>query len=243
MIGCDCPVCQSGDPRNNRTRSSVLVRADGKTLLVDSGPDLRQQALRENLRAIDAVIYTHSHLDHVAGFDELRAFCWHRQSPLPLHATPECMATLRTMYGWAFHEETSGRGYVRPDPRTIDGPFSYGALTITPLPVTHAASVPTVGFLFELTDGRSLAYLPDVKSIPAATMELLKGVGVLVVDALRPAHHPTHFSLEEALAAAAEIRPGKTWLTHLSHDYDMRTFPETLPVGVRMAWDGLRINL
>ena len=184
VIGCDCAVCTSEDKRNRRFRSSVVVRAGGKTLLVDSGPDLRMQSLREGLREIDAVIYTHAHLDHVAGFDELRAFCWRKREPLPLHATVGCMTTLKEMYGWAFSPEKVIEGYVRPDARVIDGPFYYGDLKITPLPVEHAA-VETIGFRFDFPGARSLAYISDVKRIPAETMELIAGVEVLVIDALR----------------------------------------------------------
>jgi phosphoribosyl 1,2-cyclic phosphate phosphodiesterase len=242
VIGCDCAVCQSDEPRNKRSRSSVVVRLGEVTLLVDSGPDLRQQALRENLRAIDAVIYTHGHVDHVVGFDELRAFCWKRVEPLPLHATAGCMEMLQRMFGWAFFPEQQVIGYVRPDARLITGPFSYGGLRVTPLPVEHA-SVETVGFLFEVEGAKSLAYLPDVKRIPEATMELLRGVDVLVVDALRTAPHPTHFSLGDALATAAETGAGEVWLTHLSHEYDALSPGGEIPENVRLAWDGLRVEL
>lgn len=242
VIGCECTVCRSDEARNKRFRSSVVVRAGEATLLVDSGPDLRMQALREGLREIDAVIYTHGHLDHVAGFDELRAFCWRKQEPLPLHATVGCMETMVQMFGWAFNPERVIEGYVRPDAKVIAGPFSYGNLRVTALPVVHA-TVETVGYLFEVPGRRSLAYLPDVKRIPEETMRLLAGVDVLVVDALRTAPHPTHFSLAEALAAAVEIGAGETWLTHLSHEYDARTSGDALPEGVRLAWDGLRISL
>ncbi len=242
VIGCDCVVCASEDPRDKRFRSSVVVRAGDQTLLVDSGPDLRMQALREGLREIDAVLYTHAHLDHVAGFDELRAFCWRKHEPLPLHATAGCMKTLETMFGWAFFPDRVIGGYVRPDARRIDGPFFYGALKVTPLPVEHAA-VETIGYLFEYPGARTVAYLPDVKRIPEETMKLLHNVDVLIVDALRPAAHSTHFSLEEALGAAAAMRAKETWLTHLSHEYDLESVSERLPAGVWMAWDGLRISL
>lgn len=242
VIGCDCAVCGSEDERNKRSRSSVVVRAGDVTVLVDSGPDLRQQALRENLREIDAVIYTHGHLDHVAGFDELRAFCWRKKQPLPLHATAGCMETLQRMFGWAFFPEREIEGYVRPDARVIGGEFSYGELRVIPLPVEHA-SVETVGFRFEVAGRKSVAYLPDVKRIPEETMAMLRGVDVLVVDALRTAPHPTHFSLEEALAAAWETRAPEVWLTHLSHEYDAAAWADELPRGVKMAWDGLRISL
>jgi phosphoribosyl 1,2-cyclic phosphate phosphodiesterase len=242
VIGCDCEICTSPDPRNNRTRSSVLVRAGDQTLLVDSGPDLRIQALREGLRKIDAVIYTHAHLDHVAGFDELRAFCWRLPGRLPMHATESCMDILKNMYGWAFSDRADTIGYVKPDPQIIDGPFSYADLKITPLPVEHGA-VETIGYLFEVPGARRLAYLPDVKRIPDDTRQLLMDVDVLVVDALRTWEHPTHFSLADALEASAAVRARETWLTHLSHEYHVDEIAETLPPGVRMAWDRLKISL
>ena len=199
------------------------------------------QALRENLREIDAVIYTHSHLDHVAGFDELRAFCWRNHEPLPLHATEQCMNTLVQMYGWAFSPENSIRGYVRPDAQILDGPFSYGDLKVTPLPVVHA-SVETVGFLFEFPGAGSAAYISDVKTIPEETMRLISGVDVLIIDALRTEEHPTHFSLAEALAAIEKSGAKQAWLTHLSHEFDSETLEAALPEHVHVAWDGLRIS-
>ena len=242
VIGCQCPVCTSPDPRNRRLRASALVRAGAVTVLVDSGPDLRAQALREGMQALDAVIYTHAHMDHVVGFDELRAFCWRKAGPLPLHATAQCMATLKTMFAWAFAPENIYKGYVKPDARLIDGPFFYRELKITPLPVDHAA-VETTGFRFDYPGARSIAYLPDVKRIPPATMRLLRGVDVLVVDALRPQEHPTHFSLDEALGAIRQTEAGEAWLTHLGHENDHRLLEGRLPAGVRVAWDGLRIEL
>jgi phosphoribosyl 1,2-cyclic phosphate phosphodiesterase len=159
-----------------------------------------------------------------------------------MHATEGCMATLKMMFGWAFAEDNVYKGYVKPDDRIIDGPMFYGDLKITPLPVEHAA-VETIGFLFEYPGARSLAYLPDVKRIPAETMRLIRGVDVLVVDALRPLVHPTHFSLGEALEAARECEARETWLTHLGHENDHAALDAELPTGVRVAWDGLRIEL
>ena len=242
VIGCGCAVCRSDDPRNRRLRSSVLLRVGALSLLVDSGPDLRQQALREGMRELDGVLYTHAHLDHVAGFDDLRAFCWRRHEPLPMHATAACLATLKQMFGWAFAPNNLHQGYVKPDARVVDGAFCYGALRVTPLPVEHAA-METIGYLFEVSGARSLAYLPDVKRIPAATMDLLRGVDVLVLDALRPALHATHFSLGEALAAAAASGAAETWLTHLGHENEHTELAGSLPPGVRVAWDGLKVSL
>ncbi len=242
VIGCDCDTCLSEDPRNNRTRSSILLRTPEVTLLIDSGPDLRQQALRENLRAIDAVLYTHGHLDHVTGFDDLRAFCWHRESPLPMHATTDCMQILKGMFGWAFEEGNTHRGYVKPDPRIIDGPFSFGELFVTPLPVEHA-SLETIGFLFEHPACRSVAYIPDVKRIPEKTLGLIRGVDILIVDSLGPFQHPTHFSNEEALAAIEASGAKSAWLTHLAHKNEHAELDASLPDHVRTAHDGLKLNL
>ncbi len=241
VIGCDCPVCRYPDPRNRRGRSSITVRTPSHHLLVDSGPDLRAQALRENLRQIDAVLYTHGHLDHVVGFDELRAFCWHRRDPLPLHATRGCLDTLIQMFGWAFAEHNTAAGYVRPDPRRIDGPFSYGDLTIEALPVDHA-SVETIGFLFSHPGAPETAYLPDLKRMPPATAARLSNIPVLILDALRPKPHPTHLSIDEAVDLAQSLHAGTTWLTHLSHENDHASLAASLPPNIQPAHDGMRLN-
>ncbi|MGJ8645203.1 MAG: MBL fold metallo-hydrolase [Luteolibacter sp.] len=242
VIGCKCPVCKSDNPRNNRTRSSIIVDCGDTRILVDSGPDLREQALREDITSIDAIVYTHGHVDHVAGFDELRAFCWGKEKPLPLFATESCINVLKTMFAWAFHEDNIHRGYVKPDPRPLGDGISINGVSITPLPVSHG-SVETVGLLFEMPDGFRLAYLPDVKSIPDSTMEILTRLDLLVLDALRDEPHGTHLSLPEALAISKQLSPTKTLLTHMSHDLDHASLAASLPPGVTPAHDGLRITL
>ena len=240
VIGCDCHVCTSTDPRNTRTRSSIHVHAGEIDLLIDSGPDLREQALREKITRIDAVLYTHGHVDHVAGFDELRAFCWHRETPLPMHGNAETLTILRTMFGWAFSEENTYRGYVKPAAIEFAGPILYGDLKITPLPVNHG-TVQTHGFLFEKPGSPPTAYIPDVKSIPQETLDRIHQVDILIIDSLRPAAHPTHMSVSEALAAIDRIAPAKAWLTHLGHDNEHATLESTLPPTIRVAYDGLRL--
>ena len=141
QIGCSCAVCTSPDPRNRRLRSSIYVEAAGTRLLLDSSPDLRQQALRENITDVDAVLYTHAHVDHVGGFDDLRAFCWRRSGGLPMYASPMTVDALRTMYGWAFVPKPGRSGYVRPEPHEVTAPFRVGNVLATPLPVLHAGTV------------------------------------------------------------------------------------------------------
>ena len=218
------------------------METGGTRILIDSGPDLREQALREGISSIDAIVYTHGHVDHVAGFDELRAFCWGKKEPLPLYATESCLGVLKTMFAWAFHTDNIHRGYVKPDPRLLGKGVSIGDISITPLPVSHG-SVETVGLLFEMPDGFRLAYIPDVKSIPQSTMEMLTDLDLLVIDTLRDGPHSTHLSLPEALAISGQLTPARTLLTHMSHDLDHATLAASLPPGVSPAYDGLRISL
>lgn len=240
VIGCDCPVCTSDDPRNRRTRSSVHLRAGDHSVLVDSGPDLREQALRERLTRVDAVLYTHAHLDHVAGFDELRAFCWKRDAPLPMHGSRETLDILRQMFPWAFSPDNVYKGYIKPDPVLLDGPFALGELHITPLPVLHG-SIETHGFLFDHPGHPPVAYLPDVKQIPPATRDLLRNIDILIIDSLRPEPHPTHLSVTEALAMIEETEASRAWLTHLGHENDHATLAAGLPPNIHVAHDGLRL--
>ena len=242
VIGCKCPVCASDDIRNRRTRSSILLRTSEHILLVDSGPDLREQSLREDLDRVDAVLYTHSHVDHVVGFDELRAFCWRRKSPLPLHASRETLEALKRMFAWAFDAGNTYPGYVRPQPVELGGAFCYGDLKITPLPVIHG-SVETHGYLFEHPSAPAAAYIPDVKSLPDATRTLLQGIEILIIDALRPREHPTHLSNDESIALIEELGAKRAWLTHLGHENDHHQLEATLPDHIRIAYDGLNLSL
>ena len=240
VIGCSCPVCTSEDPRNRRMRSSIFVESGELALLVDTGPDLRWQALREGIDRIDAVLYTHHHSDHVLGFDELRAFCWHRESPLPIHAGQETIDSLERMFPWGFDSATR-RNYTRAAPHQLDGPFTLDHVEIVPLPVEHGQAE-TFGFRFNFPEGASLAYLSDVKRIPEATKGLMQDLDALVVDSLRIVDHYSHMTLAEALATIDELSPKTGYLTHLTHDLDYTEISADLPENVQLAVDQMKIS-
>lgn len=241
QIGCACAVCSSPDSRNKRLRSSIYVESCGIRLLLDSSPDLRQQALREHITEIDAVLYTHAHVDHVGGFDDLRAFCWYRSGGLPMYASPKTIDSLKAMYGWAFVSVPERSGYVRPEPHGVENPFHIGEILVTPLPVLHA-DVETYGYLL-VADGKSMVYMPDVKSIPQSSLDKMKGVDLLIIDGLRYRLHPTHMCLKETLSAINAIQPHRAVLTHLSHDMDYKVLSDVLPENVMPAYDSLRLVL
>lgn len=242
VIGCPCEVCRSNDPRNKRLRSSILVATERTTLLVDSCPDLRQQALRHNLTAIDAVIYTHEHLDHTAGFDDMRAFCWHREGRLPLYAGRECLAHLKRMFAWAFSPGNTYQGYIRPDARDHGGqPFTVGDIGIVPVRVEHA-TVETYGYVFQ-SGGKRFGYVPDIKVLPESSRPLLMGLDVLAMDGLTTLSHHTHLSVSENVALMQELAPDQGLLTHCGHKVDFEKVSAMLPSFMSIAYDGLSLNI
>lgn len=238
MIGCDCPVCRSTDPRDQRLRCSLWMQTPELQWVVDTGPDFRTQCLRAGVRHLDAVLITHPHTDHIMGFDDLRRFTFGEDETIPVHASAETLAALRRVYDFAFSGNNRYVGYLKPVPVEVTGPFMLGSTEVTPLPVEHGR-VMTTGFLFQHAGGARIAYLPDCKAIPASTMALIEGVDVLIVDALRLRVHPTHFNVEEALAAARAVGAGQTWLTHLSHELSHAELEAGLEPKVRVASDGL----
>lgn len=220
-------------------RSSVHILTASHSILVDSGPDLRQQALIHGLTKVDAVLYTHQHLDHVAGFDELRAFCWDREDPLPLYSTPECLNELKRVFDWAFTSGNTYKGYIRPLAVPIVDSVKLGDLQVTPIPVEHG-SVETIGYRFDEGDF-SIAYIPDVKCLKEGSVELLGGLDHLIIDCLREKEHPTHMSLSESLAMITMVQPKQAWLTHVAHEMNIAKVESELPSNVKFAYDTLRL--
>jgi phosphoribosyl 1,2-cyclic phosphate phosphodiesterase len=240
VIGCDCHVCRSPDPRDVRLRSSVVVRSEHTTVLVDTSPDLRQQMLRQPVERIDGILFTHAHSDHTAGLDELRRYNYLQQEHLPVWANSATLADITRRFDYVFKDSYPVYGVI-PDLtlHEIDtDPFHVGDIEVIPVPVMHGR-LPILGYRFG-----SIAYLTDVKSIPESSMPLLEGLDVLILTALRRTPHPAHLSLDEALVVAESIHPRHTLFTHVAHDmgrYD-EVAPE-LPAGFDLASDGMRVTV
>src|SRR5947207_2894423 len=239
MIGCDCVVCQSPDPRDKRLRSSIYIETAECSWVVDTGTDFRTQALRENVRNVDAVIFTHSHTDHIMGFDDLRRFS-HARGSMPVYASAETMRDLERVFEFAFNTSTPVPYYLKPEQHVIDGPFKLGETLITPLPVPHGESIVN-GYLFSRANQKLVAYLSDCSAVPDAIVDLISGVKVLIIDALRYRPHPTHLSVGQAVEVAALVKPKATYFTHICHDLP-QSAESRLPNGVRIAYDGLKLR-
>lgn len=239
VIGCACAVCRSVDPRDRRSRCSAVVRdgATGRTYLIDTATELRSQALAVGLGRVDAVLMTHAHADHTGGFDDLRRFNELQRQHLPVYANPGTAAMLRERFAYTFVDKFDFYG-GKPDLHLheVAGRFDLFGREVTPIPVLHGR-LPILGYRFG-----DLAYVTDAKTVPEASRELLRGLEVLVINALREAPHPTHLSLPEAVALIKELRPRAAYLTHLSHDLSHAAASATLPVGIVVAHDGLTVR-
>jgi len=237
MIACDCPVCTSPDPCDKRTRVSITIQYDNTTLLVDTPPELRLQCLANDVRRVDAVLFTHFHIDHLAGLDDLRRFNWLQDGPIPCYGQPATLERIQLMFPYIFEAPDAYPSAVpRLDLHVIDGPLDVGNRTITPIPLLHGA-LPVLGFRV----GR-FAYCTDVSEIPADSWPLLEDLDVLILDALRRRPHPTHFNLEQAVDHARRIGARQTYFTHIAHELSHAATNAELPDDMRLAHDGLVIE-
>lgn len=242
LLLCKCQVCKSKDKKNKRLRASLWVRYQGKSFLIDTSPDLRQQSLREPIRRVDFVLYTHPHADHLAGIDDLRSFNFVQKSEIPVYAHDWTAQELRNRYPYLFHKSARhiGGGVAQLDliPFDIDSDsFNAGGITIQPIPVQHGPNR-VAGFRFGKT-----AYITDCNHIPETSLRKLRGLSLLVLDCLRYESHDTHLTFDQALDYARLIGAKRTVLTHLSHDFDYKKTSRLLPKNVSLAYDGLTITL
>jgi phosphoribosyl 1,2-cyclic phosphate phosphodiesterase len=239
MIGCDCQVCRSPNPRDNRLRSSVYIETPECAFVVDTGTDFRTQALRENIRRVDAVVFTHSHTDHIMGFDDLRRFSWQRGS-MPVYASRETMADLERVFRFAFQSVNPWPGYLKPEPHVVCGPFDLGETTITPLPVPHGRSEVN-GYMFSRGGKNLVAYLSDCSAVPEEIVCKISGVQCLIIDALREKPHPTHLTVAQSLEIAQRVQPRETYFTHIAHELP-QSYESQLPAHTHIAYDGLKLR-
>ncbi len=237
-IGCECAVCQSNDPRDRRTRPSVMIEWAANRIMIDSGPDFREQAVREGIKRLDAVLYTHGHADHILGLDDLRPLTYPRVTGggrLPLYARPDTAEILRSVFKYIFDDNYKYGGIARVELREISGPFELLDLPVIPVPVLHGDAE-----IFGYRIGR-FAYLTDFSAVPDRSIEMLQGVEVVFLDALRHEPHPTHSTVANSVKVAEQIGAAQTYFTHMSHDLAHEATNQMLPPGVQLAYDGLRV--
>ncbi len=237
VIGCHCSVCTSTNPRNRRTRASVLVTVRHRNILIDTSTDLREQSLANNIERIDAVLFTHPHADHIHGIDDLRAFNLLQKGAIPCYGSEQTLRRIRNIFEYIFVDDENDGWKPSLITHTINSPFNLYDIEIIPLDVYHGRNIIT-GFRID-----SIAYITDCSGIPEDSLNELMGLDVLVISALRHKPHPSHFSIKEAIEVSEHLKPRRTILTHLSHSVDYERDSKALPPSVELAYDGMEISV
>jgi len=236
-IGCDCSVCHSSDPHDRRTRPSVLVEYNSRAVLIDTTPDFREQAIRENIRGLDAVLYTHAHADHLLGIDDLRPLSFlHKPNRLPLYAQPDAADFIRKMFGYIFDAKYKFGGLPQLELRPINGSLDLFGARFEPIVIIHG-DAEILGFRFG-----SAAYLTDHSEIPETSLAKLKDLDVLFLDALRYKPHPTHSTVEHSLQTVERLKPRRAFFTHICHDLPHEKTNASMPQNVRLSYDGMKLD-
>jgi phosphoribosyl 1,2-cyclic phosphate phosphodiesterase len=236
-IGCDCAVCHSADPHDRRTRPSVLLEYGGQVVLIDSTPDFREQAIREHIHRLDAVLYTHTHADHILGIDDLRPLSFrHKPNKLPLYASAEAGEFIRSMFRYIFEADYKFGGLPQVELRVISGRTELFGASFEPVPVIHGEAE-IYGFRFG-----SAAYLTDHSEIPETSMAKLQDLDILFLDALRHKPHPTHSTVANSLQIVEQLRPRRAFFTHICHDLPHEATNAALPANVRLSYDGMKLD-
>jgi phosphoribosyl 1,2-cyclic phosphate phosphodiesterase len=236
-LGCDCAVCHSTDPHDRRTRPSVMIEYGGKVVLIDTTPDFYAQAIREQITRVDAVLYTHTHADHILGIDDLRPLSYRlKPAKLPLYARPEAAAFLRKMFSYIFDADYKYGGLPQLELKPIDGPVEVFGVRFDPVLLIHGDSQ-IYGYRFG-----SAAYLTDHSEIPEPSLEQLDGLDVLFLDALRHKPHPTHSTVKNSLSIVERVKPKRAFFTHICHDLPHEATNATLPRHVRLSYDGMKVE-
>ena len=238
VIGCDCATCMSNNPRNKRSRcSSAVILPGGEVILIDTGPDLRSQALREGITRVDAVLYTHTHADHIHGIDDLRAFCQLQRQQIPLYGNQATLDHIANKFAYTLREPRDFWDLPALSINQISAPLSIFGTQITPIPVKHGRSV-TLGYRIG-----NIAYITDTSEIPEESLALLQGLDVLLLDCLRYKPHHTHINLEQSLAYACHIKAKDTYLIHMTHEMEYESLSSQLPPSIHVGYDGLRLSV
>jgi phosphoribosyl 1,2-cyclic phosphate phosphodiesterase len=235
-IGCDCAVCHSPDPHDRRTRPSIMIEYGDKTVLIDTSPDFREQAIREQIRKLDAVLYTHAHADHILGIDDLRPLSFHRGGKIPLYARPEHADFMRNMFRYIFDADYKYGSLAQVELKPINGPVELFGARFDPVSVLHG-DAEIIGFRFG-----SAAYLTDFSEIPEASFAQLNGLDILFLDALRHKPHPTHSTVDNSLRIVDRVKPKRAFFTHICHDLPHKATNEVLPQHVRLSYDGMKLE-